>query len=602
MMSLWSSPHHDGSPRYVSTPQPGLGERVAVFVLAPLGSGVDRVYARSIVDGEPVFTAGVVDRVDAGGTWWRAGIVSGSAVVRYRFLLLGRGGRRWLTAAGVVDHDVPDGTDFRLVTWDAGPDWANDAVVYQIFPDRFARSIERKPPDWAVPCDWDDPVVGRGPETPYQIYGGDLDGVVHHLDHIQSLGADTIYLTPIFPARSNHRYDAAAFDQVDPLLGGDEALVRLAGAAHERGLRLVGDLTTNHCGQTHPWFEAAWTDPAAPERDMFYIDGEQYACWLDVATLPKLNWNSDLLRQRLVLDPDAIATRWLRPPYGLDGWRVDVANMTGRYQRDDLTHDVARLLRRTVSAARPDAVLIAEHGHDASGDLDRDGWQGTMNYGGFTRPLWTWLSPGESRLPDFLGVPGGVPEQTGRQVVASMRAFAANISWRSLRQSWTMLDSHDTARLRNVVGDPAHIEVALGLQLTYPGVPMIFAGAELGLPGANGEDARRPMPWHRPETWDRTALAQHRALIALRRAHPALRSGGLRWAHVDDDSMAYVREGVEDRLLVYARRASGEPVVLAGFGSRCADNLYGGASPDIDEHSTWTLPGDGPTVQVWRLG
>ena len=120
-------------------------------------------------------------------------------------------------------------------------------MVYQIFPDRFARSAaaaDRPLPDWAIPCDWDTPVAVSRPETPYQFYGGDLDGIIERLDHIAGLGANTVYLTPVFPARSNHRYDAAAFDRVDPLLGGDEALRRLADAVRARGWRLIGDLTT----------------------------------------------------------------------------------------------------------------------------------------------------------------------------------------------------------------------------------------------------------------------------------------------------------------------------------------------------------------------
>ena len=192
----------------------------------------------------------------------------------YRFLLDTDAGPRWLTALGLVAHDVPDATDFRLVAYEPPPSWAPDAVVYQIFPDRFARSAAadgRPLPDWAIPCDWDTPVIGRGPETPYQFYGGDLDGIIERLDHIESLGANTVYLTPIFPARSNHRYDASSFDHVDPLLGGDEALVRLSAAARGRGMRLLGDITTNHCGDAHPWFLAAAADDGAPEREMFYF-------------------------------------------------------------------------------------------------------------------------------------------------------------------------------------------------------------------------------------------------------------------------------------------------------------------------------------------
>ena len=555
--------HHDGSARYVSDQAPSLGDTVTVFLRASAGS----VHLRSTPDGEPAFVAAVADRPG----WWRASLVVGNPVTRYRWLV---DGRTWFNALGAADHDVPDSYDFRLVAHEPPPAWSRDAIVYQIFPDRFARSRERPPPDWAVPCDWDTPVVGRGPSTPHQVYGGDLDGIAAHLDHVAGLGANTVYLTPIFPARSNHRYNASSFDTVDPLLGGDAALRRLSTAVHDRGMRLVGDLTTNHCGDDHPWFTSALA--GGPEREMFYFgpDG-RYESWLGVTSLPKLNWGSDLLRRRFV---DGVATRWLDV---LDGWRVDVANMTGRRGADDHAHAVARLLRAAVVGARPDAVLLAEHGHDATGDLDRDGWQGTMNYAGFTRPLWSWLAA--EPLTDFLGVPGGIPQRGAGSAVATMRAFNGLVSWRAYTHSWTLLGSHDTARIRTVVGDAARHEVALGLLMTLPGVPMIFAGDEFGLTGDNGEASRTPMPW------GRAVPPFHHDLVALRRGHEALRTGGLRWLHADGDALAFVRDTADGTLLVLARRAPGPPVALPLTG---ASNVYGGADGPT---------GDGPTFQVWRL-
>ena len=127
-------------------------------------------------------------------------------------------------------------------------------------------------------------MIGEGPDCPRQLYGGDLDGIIAHLDHIASLGVGTLYLTPFFPAESNHRYNASTFDRIDPLLGGDEAFARLADAAHARGMRLMGDLTTNHCGDTHEWFQAALADPTQPEARFFFFDQhpDQYAAWWDM--------------------------------------------------------------------------------------------------------------------------------------------------------------------------------------------------------------------------------------------------------------------------------------------------------------------------------
>lgn len=273
-------------------------------------------------------------------------------------------------------------------------------------------------------------VVGphRAPRHPdhglgRQLYGGDLDGVVEHLDHIQALGATTVYLTPFFPARSNHRYDASTFTAVDPVLGGDAALARLADAVHERGMTLLGDFTTNHTGAAHEWFLAARADPAAPERDHYFwlsdtdadTDAESldYVAWLGVPSLPKLNYASTQLRQRVFDDPQGVVRRWLGPR-GLDGWRVDVANMTGRQGVQDLNHEVAAQMRAAMVDQHPEALLVGEHCHDYTLDVPGDGWHGVMNYAGFCRPLWTWLCDPDD-APDFLGSPVLVPRLGERQ-------------------------------------------------------------------------------------------------------------------------------------------------------------------------------------------
>jgi hypothetical protein len=211
------------------------------------------------------FTSGAtVDRETAAETWWRFDINVRNPLTGYRFLLSGGPrGYRWLNGTGVHSHDVTDAGDFRLSAAPPPPAWARDAVFYQIFPDRFARSARadgRPLPTWARPAAWGDPVVPPG-DGGRQLYGGDLDGITERLDHLAALGVNALYLTPFFPGASNHRYNAASFEEVDPLLGGDKALARLSQEVHARGWHLLGDLTTNHCGDTHPWFRRALRTP-----------------------------------------------------------------------------------------------------------------------------------------------------------------------------------------------------------------------------------------------------------------------------------------------------------------------------------------------------
>jgi alpha-glucosidase len=183
-----------------------------------------------------------------------------------------------------------------------------------------------------------------------------------------------------------------------------------------------------------------------------------------------------------------------------------------------------------------------------------------------------------------------------------MRAFRAGVPWPSVLHSWTLLDSHDVARFRTVVGGSRDRQlVGVGLQMTTPGVPMIFAGDEIGLEGAWGEDARRTMPWDRPASWDTSLLGAYARLVALRRSSPALACGGIRYAHVDADRIAYVRESAEERLLCLASRAPHEPVAipLEALGCTALESLYGGEAEVAN--GVALLPADGPSFHVWRI-
>ncbi len=603
------APHHDGSALHVSTDAPAVGERVGVLLRVPAGREPDGVWVRSLRDAEPFYDEARRVGEDDLWTWYRAEVTVHNPVTRYRWLLGGPGGRYgWVTGTGEHAHDVPDAEDFTLSGFPPPPSWAADALVYQVFPDRFARSAaaeDRETPGWALRSDWDDPVEHRRPQTAHQLYGGDLDGLAGRLDHVVGLGFDTVYLTPFFPAGSTHRYDATTFDAVDPLLGGDAALARLTAAAHARGLRVVGDLTTNHTGDGHEWFRRAVADPSSPERGLYHLrDDGSYVGWYDQPTLPKLRF-SPALAERLLDGPGSVVGRWLLPPYALDGWRIDVANMTARHRSDDDNLAVARAIRRTLDTLAPHALLLAEHCHDASGDLSGEGWHGAMNYAGFLRPVWSWLRSPSYDAP-FLGLPVAVPRLPGTAAAATVRRFQAVTPWRALTASWSLIGSHDTPRVRTVLGDAATVAVAAGMLFTFPGAPMVFMGDELGGTGVDGEDARRPMPWDHPGRWDRPTLAAYRALARLRRRHHALRRGGFRWVHTDPERLLYVRESSEETLVCLAVRGSAPPAAVpaAALGLRpgeAAEPLHGTADALRAGHDgSVVLPGDGPGFAVWR--
>lgn len=614
MLSFAPRVHHDGSPLYVSTLSPRLGETLTLRLRTHRDYQPETVVLRTVRDGEPHVVTAVAKEGDRNDVWWVAELTVRNVETHYRWLMVGGAyGFAWLTAGGVVDYDVPDATDFVISATTPPPDWTHSSVVYQVFPDRFARSsgeyegVAEPPagaelPSWAVPRAWGQAPEGRTRNTPREYFGGDLDGVRAHLDHVGDLGADVLYMTPVFPAESTHRYDASSFDEVDPLLGGDRALTDLIAESHRRGIRVIGDITLNHCGRKHDWFVRA-QDPQTPEREFFRFDPDLpygYECWFNVPTLPKFDHTSAGLREALVASADSPVRAWLRGPDGLDGWRVDVANMAGRMGSVDVTHDFAKDVRAAMALERDDALLVAEHGHDASGDLLGDGWHGTMNYAGFTRQVWCWLR-GPEFHETFMGLPVEVPVITGQQAVASLRAFHARIPWRSLLSSWNILGSHDTARIRTVVGKPERQTAALALAVGLPGVPMVFAGDEIGATGWWGEDARTPFPWQDEAVWDLDMLGVYRALLGIRRESAALATGGLRWLHAGNDALAFVRDHPDGSVLVVVARNQAEPIRLSlnDLNAGKIHHLFGFEAEIVAEQVVIDVPSAG--AGVWRV-
>jgi alpha-glucosidase len=578
-------PHHDGSPLYLKQESAPLGSDVHVRVRTSSHQTVDAVWLRTVEDAEPFFTACTVERTEGDSVWWGAQVHVRNPVQRYRFMVVSGDSFRWLNQAGVFDRDVTDAHDFRITSYDGPPDWGRDAVIYQIFPDRFARSKaadDRAIPAWAVPAQWSDPPIHEGPHTPLQLYGGDLDGIVEHLDHLEALGVDTVYLTPVFPGESNHRYNASTFDEVDPLLGGDQAYRRLIDAAHGRGMRVLGDLTANHTGDTHEWFQRASTGQDSTERSFYYFNEGGHEGWKGYHTLPKFDHLDEELRGRL----QSVVERWIA--FGIDGWRIDVANMTGRHADVDIAHDVARDIRRTAVRARPEALVLAEHGHDATGDLDGDGWHGTMNYYGFSFPVWEWLRDPERPVPSF-GLPVGVPRRDGVAAVTAIRDFTASFGWRAVTASWNILGSHDSPRIRTTTGSAPLHHLAAVLQFTLPGVPIVFAGDELGLEGVNGEDSRRTMPWADRADWDLRTMDLYATLARLRHDHVALCRGGLRWVRIGADDIGFLREHPSESLLVTVSRSGAPEPDLPGLEDRVSLLSVGDPGPD------------GPWATVWQI-
>lgn len=423
------------------------------------------------------------------------------------------------------------------------PEWVKHAVFYQVFPDRFARSGRVTGAANLEP--WDGEPTERG------YKGGDLWGVVEHLDHLQELGVTALYFNPVFQSASNHRYHTHDYFRIDPLLGGEEAFDALLAECRRRGLRVVLDGVFNHCSRGFFQFNDVLENGAAsPWVDWFTFTGHPanaydhsrppgYAAWWGLHALPKFDTANPRVREYLM----SVGEYWIRR--GIDGWRLDVA-------AEITTPGFWEEFRRRVKALNPEAWIVAEIWHESREWLRGDRFDGVMNYP-FTEAAIAFAAGPRVRR-DMLGDRPYAPwpPLDGPALATRLEALLALYPWEIQLAQMNLLDSHDTARLVTIAGgDTASVKLATLLLLTFPGAPSIYYGDEIGLPGGPPDTlARRAFPWDRPATWDRDLLEFHRRAIALRHAHPALRTGTFRVLAAEGGALAYARSLGSEALVI----------------------------------------------------
>jgi glycosidase len=397
-------------------------------------------------------------------------------------------------------------------------------LVYEIFVDRFAGDGGRA---------LDPPPEGVDPWKHHA--GGTLDGVVARLPHLEALGVDAIYLTPIFRAPSNHKYDTSSFDEIDPVFGGEPAFDRLATELRERGIGLILDGVFNHVGETHPWFQDAKKDPHSGRVPFFKFTRhpDEYARWRGFGFLPELDLGRDEVLAELFDRERAIVRRWIRR--GATGWRLDCAN--------DLGLSVCARARR---AAKEEGALdgvLGEVMTYAEDWIANDRLDGVMNY--YFRE-------------SVLGVLSGAVAPI--QVAENFARMASRYRREGLLRSWNVLATHDTPRLATLIPDPRAQLCGMTLAFVYPGVPLVYYGEEIGLQGSGDPDNRRPMPWDESR-WHRPTFEHVRRLAELRKRHIAL---------VEGEYHAFPQPGAPE-LLAFAR-ATDDPsqvvVVVANLSAR----------------------------------
>jgi cyclomaltodextrinase / maltogenic alpha-amylase / neopullulanase len=511
---------------------------------------------------------------DALFDYWQAEIEPPFRRLSYGFKLQSGKVKVWMTEQGFLTHEPENPMElFEFPFLNRAdvfttPAWVKDAVFYQIFPERFANGDPSNDPEAVEP--W-----GGKPERG-NYFGGDLQGVIDHLDHLAQLGITAIYFTPLFEATTNHKYDTQDYKKIDPHFGTNETLKQLIEACHERGIRVMLDAVFNHCGQTFPPFVDVLEKGAdSPYAGWFHVrewplrvEGgiPTYHTFGFEPIMPKLNTEHPEVKAYL-LD---VAEYWIKE-FGIDGWRLDVAN--------EVDHRFWRQFRDVVKAANPDVYILGEIWHDSLMWLLGDQFDAVMNYP-YTNAVLDFVTKGKLDGAGFANTIGAQLAGYPLQVTESM---------------FNLLDSHDTPRLLTQCGDIRKLKLAALLQFAYPGTPCIYYGDEVGMSGGGDPDCRGCMVWD-ASLQDRDLFEFYRRLIALRKEHPALRSGALRFLHAKPDDPRLVIERVheEEQLLLLVNGGKRPATLSVRLDERGWSDAFTGAPV--------AAPGDGGKHKVQLPG
>jgi alpha-glucosidase len=615
---------------YDSNPEPAAGQTVTLTLRTCAGdiTGAAIEYFDTANDG-PHSIAMHRAAKDPTGVfeYWRGVIPAGASRKRYRFRINDGAATVWLNAAGITSR-APSSGDFFIIPGFKTPDWMKNGVLYQIFPDRFydgdpsndVRSGEYTDGGCATERHaWGTSVYAREKRCNSEVFfGGDLAGIDQKLSYIEgTLGADIIYLNPIFRSPTNHKYDTQDYYVVDPAFGTNSALRRLiadihGGSAGPHGY-LILDGVFNHSGDTNCWFGRRTYDSiscpqagAYQSRSSPFYGYYTFQTWPrsystfagNVPSMPKLDYGASgsAVRRQIYGAKASVMQTYLRAPYRIDGWRLDVAqglDAGGREGSDDTNHRIMRELRAAVISVNPDAEILGEYWGDASPWLD-DGkeWDGAMNYNGFTRPVSEWIC-GE----DEQGKRASIGESTlDRWLQASRADLPVDVQETMTNE----LGTHDTIRFATrCAGDIRKTYLGLIFQFTYVGTPAIYYGDEYGMQGGADPDDRRTFDWSRASTAI-PAVALTQKLVAIRNRYPALRTGSYMTLLTDDVHHIYAfgRLDANHRIAVVLNDTSNtETVSIPAWrlsmanGSSVTDLLTTTPYRVIDGHLTVTVEG-----------
>ncbi|HNY37362.1 MAG TPA: glycoside hydrolase family 13 protein [Petrotogaceae bacterium] len=580
MLRLFS----DQSERYLSPVQPKSNEKVSIRLRVPKSLGPTEGNVYFLPQKNPGYYKHAQMELimeTKHFKFFEAVFVMPERIIRYHFevRVLNSEKSIFYDAVGVVKNRAVE--DFILIPDVRYPEWAKGAIYYQIFVDRFYNGDKSNDvTDGEYIYDnfpvsskkWSDmPQKGNGHR---EFYGGDILGVMKKLDYIKALGAEVIYLNPVFVSPSPHKYDTQDYNSIDPHFGvitenhgsyreitksrkNLDASNRLFSdfmkKCHENNIKVVLDGVFNHCGSENEWLD----NPQY--RDFFYWNKEnEYEGWWGYQTLPKLNYGTLKVWQAI----SGIGRRWVEEPYCIDGWRLDVASDLGKSKYQNISF--WRYFSKLVKKSNPDAVVFAEMYSSPKEWIEYKAWDSVMNYNGFMEPVSFYLT-GMEKHNEFFS-----PElylNAGKFIVSVIKAYA-QLPMQSRFIALNQLSNHDhsrwmtrTTKVFGALGEKSHLQACEGVDIevfktglimlyTFPGAKGLYYGDEIGMSGWTDPDNRRPFPWDSMTDENISLLEFCKKINAFYLQNTFLRTATFEFTYYTEHSMVYICYSKDDFVVV----------------------------------------------------
>jgi len=564
MESWLESVHSDGTAAFVSNPSPKLFEEVTIRLRMYEDAPVKHVILRSMPNGMERLDDMHVAKTENGFVYYEATLKMNERRIQYHFYLVCEHIVYFYTQREITTY-LPDHTyDFVLLADYVQPEWVKKAVFYQIFPERFCNGdpsndvrngeyTQNGHPTIQMES-WDLPALRYEQAHCLDFFGGDLQGIRRKIPYLKELGVTALYLNPIFFAPSSHKYDCLDYFHVDPHFGGDEALAELSAALHENGMKLILDISINHTGIAHKWFNrdgiwfdksiGAYNNPDSLERKYYFLeDDNSYHGWFNVDTMPTLNYTSEALRDIIYRSEDSVLKKWLKPPYSIDGWRFDVADTFARNDLVQLADELWPQICSSIKSVNSQAYILAEHWGDCAQYLQGGVWDSPMNYYGCGRVIRQFLGEPDLFMQKNPALRNIDYKMTAMDVKNRILEHLAKLPYVIWENQFNLFDSHDTSRLHN--NPRIHREEYRGaviFQFMLPGAASIYYGDEAEIGGYidSMEGCRYPMPWNTEfQKGERYQL--YRTMAQQKADHPALSCGSMKILYAQGSIISIAR-------------------------------------------------------------